>query len=279
MSDPEFAVVTTRLGHLAVQHLASGEIMHPIGPVQEAQDLYIAPSRLGTRLAEPSEQPLVLYDCGLGAGTNAALAWKLSESRSFGRELSIVSFDTTLDALRLALLPENQESFGLDGDVADIATRVASGECCQGKRTNWRFVGGEIPQTLAEQPPADIIYWDMFSSNVDDSLWSVSTLGALRAQCAAATTLHTYSASTRVRAAMLLAGFAVGFGSETGTKSQTTIAATRLPDLAEPLGARWLERLHRSSAALPADAPQDGIARIAALPQFQEHGPAVSAPT
>jgi queuine tRNA-ribosyltransferase len=68
---------------------------------------------------------------------------------------------------------------------------------------------------------------------------------------------------------MLLAGFAVGVGPRTGTPGQTTIAAVRLGDLAQPLDKRWLERLLRSSAPLPADAPEDALERIAALEQFR----------
>jgi queuine tRNA-ribosyltransferase len=36
------------------------------------------------------------------------------------------------------------------------------------------------------------------------------------------------------------------------------------------LDRRWLERLARSAAPFPADAPTDAFARIAALPQFDD---------
>jgi queuine tRNA-ribosyltransferase len=63
--------------------------------------------------------------------------------------------------------------------------------------------------------------------------------------------LFTYSASTRVRAALLLAGFHVGYGWSTGLKRETTAAATRLGLLEKPLDSRWLERLARSDALTP----------------------------
>jgi hypothetical protein len=68
---------------------------------------------------------------------------------------------------------------------------------------------------------------------------------------------------------MLLAGFAVGLGPSSGAKQKhSTIAATELRDLAQPLDRKWLERLRNASAALPSDAPSDALERIAALPQF-----------
>ena len=63
--------------------------------------------------------------------------------------------------------------------------------------------------------------------------------------------LVTYSASTRTRVSLLLAGYFVGAGPSTGNKGETTAAATRRGLLAEPLGARWLERWERSSARAP----------------------------
>ena len=59
------------------------EVMHPvIGPLVEADALYVVPSRLAARLAQTSEAdptaPLVLLDVGLGAGSNAVAAWRVS---------------------------------------------------------------------------------------------------------------------------------------------------------------------------------------------------------
>jgi queuine tRNA-ribosyltransferase len=39
-------------------------------------------------------------------------------------------------------------------------------------------------------------------------------------------------------------------------------------DVERPLDRRWVERLGRSSAAFPKDAPADALARIAAMGQF-----------
>ncbi|HVU49687.1 MAG TPA: hypothetical protein VHL80_03310, partial [Polyangia bacterium] len=46
-----------------------GEVMHPgVGPVVEAEQLYVRQSRLAERLRE--ERTVVVFDVGLGAGSN-----------------------------------------------------------------------------------------------------------------------------------------------------------------------------------------------------------------
>jgi len=113
-----------------------------------------------------------------------------------------------------------------------------------------------------------VVFWDPFSPKANPSLWSVAAFSALRRACRAGATVHTYSGATATRSALLLAGFAVGIGPSTNAGKFGTLAATDLGSLAEPLDRRWLERLSRSSAAFPSDAPSDALARIAVLPQF-----------
>jgi queuine tRNA-ribosyltransferase len=99
-------------------------------------------------------------------------------------------------------------------------------------------------------------------------LWTIAAFAAVRRVANAHCTLFTYSASTAVRAALLLAGWAVGVGESIGEKAVTTAAATLPADLARPLDRSWLARLSRPDAPLPSDAPADLVARISALPQF-----------
>ncbi|MGB8930823.1 MAG: tRNA guanosine(34) transglycosylase Tgt, partial [Anaeromyxobacteraceae bacterium] len=73
-----FDFVVTRDGAPAVVDRAAGEVMHPvIGPAVESELLYVTQSRLRDRLAEGGG-PLVLFDVGLGAGSNALAAWRAS---------------------------------------------------------------------------------------------------------------------------------------------------------------------------------------------------------
>jgi queuine tRNA-ribosyltransferase len=245
--------------------------MHPVvGPEVEAVRLYLGPSRLADRLATDGP-PLVLLDVGLGAGSNAAAAWRASEARTgAGRRLSIVSFDRTVGALALALAPAHAPAFLLDGAAGDAARALLADGVHQAARTTWRLVRGELPASLGEAPAgaADVVFWDPYSPKTDPGLWTVAAFAALRTRCGPRATVHTYGAATATRAALLLAGFAVGVGEATGTKGETTAAAVAREDVARPLDARWLARLRRSSAPLPPDAPPDALDRIAAAPQF-----------
>lgn len=259
----------------------SGELMHPgTGPLVEPESLYVVPSRLAQRLAlvdgsgrDATADPLVVFDVGLGAGSNAAAAFRLSESLGGPRRLlSIVSFDRSLAALELALAPEHAAAFGLDGDAGLAARQLVARGSASGRYTAWRLVEGPLPGSLAlSAQRADIVFWDPFSPAHNSELWSCAAFRALRAQCRDGATVHTYSGATAVRSALLIAGFNVAVGPRIAQGKHGTIASAggELPGL---LDRRWLERLSRSSAPLPADAPAGAFERIAAMSQFSAQG-------
>jgi queuine tRNA-ribosyltransferase len=283
-------VILTRSGAPAMRDRASGEVMHPgTGPGVEPQALYVVPSRLDARLrdtrhGDPSDD-LVLLDVGLGAASNAIAAWRVSEAlrdaephqgapSPGARRLQIVSFDDDLSALELALRPEHAESFALTttgGDANAAATALLANGRHETSRTTWRLSLGDFPVQLAREPTAsaDIVFWDFYSSKTHPHLWSLATFRELRRVCRSGATLHTYSTATSFRAGLLLAGFAVGVGGGTGDRAETTLAAVDVADLDRPLDARWLARLERSTAALPADVGDDADARTAALAQIR----------
>jgi queuine tRNA-ribosyltransferase len=276
-------VVTTSSGARAMRDRACGEVMHPgTGPDVEPKALYVEPSRLAARLrgeagTRADGGALVLLDVGLGAASNAIAAWRVSESLpAAARRLEIVSFDNELTALELALQPEHAGSFGLT-DTANVAARALLTEGRhETPRTTWRLCLGDFPAMIALEPgaSADVVFWDFYSSKTHPSLWTASTFRALRRVCRDGATMHTYSTATSMRAGLLLAGFAVGVGGATGARTETTIAAANVEDLEQPLDARWLARLARSTAAFPSDVADDADARAAALervracPQF-----------
>ncbi len=272
-------VVTLPDGARAIRDRACGQVMHcGTGPTVEPDEIYVVPSRLDARLREGGA-PLVLFDVGLGAASNALAAWRVSEAAPPGaRRLEIVSFDHEVHALELALLPENVASFGLDEPGAHAAaTALLTHGHFETARTGWRLVRGDFPRSLALEPAAsaDIVFWDLYSARADPQLWTVGLFQQLRLACAVGATVHTTMASTSARTAMLLAGFAVGSSVGTGDRGETTIACTDHHALLQPLGARWLLRLGRSSAAFPSDVPSDAaghaaaLASISGLPQFQ----------
>ncbi|GAC1538394.1 MAG: hypothetical protein NVS3B10_02860 [Polyangiales bacterium] len=290
-------VVLTRSGAPAMRDRASGEVMHPgTGPGVEPRELYVVPSRLEARLRGPettgdpedasdARESLVLLDVGLGAASNAIAAWRVSEALARAgalraRRLEIVSFDDDLSALELALAPENAASFGLTSTGGADAHAAASAVLATGlyetPRTTWRLALGDFPKELAREPAdsADIVFWDFYSSKTHPHLWTLAMFRELYRVCRSGATVHTYSTATSFRAALLLAGFAVGAGVSSGERRETTIAAVDVADLEAPLDARWLDRLARSTAAFPSDVEGDAharaesLARVRACPQF-----------
>jgi queuine tRNA-ribosyltransferase len=255
-----------------MRSLDAGEVMHPgVGPLVEAEQLYVRQSRLGERLRAAESAELVLFDVGLGAGSNALMARAESErAPATAARLHLVSFERDLGALELALLAG--APFGLEGEPALAARALLDGDAHLTPRTRWQLRRGEILETLERCADAslraDIVYWDPFSPRANPSLWTVAVFTTLRRAAGPRCTLLTYSASTATRVALLLAGWAVGVGDAIGDKAQTTAAAVRVADLARPLDRRWLLRVARPDAPLPSDAPPDVVARLAQHPQL-----------
>lgn len=265
-----FEVVRTRGGALAMRGLDSGEIMHPgVGPLIEAEALYVGQSGLRGRLrAAGRGATVVVFDVGLGAGSNAAAARAASESApGTAARLELVSFERDLDGLALALA--HGPAFGWDDAGAEAARAILQRGWHETARTTWRLVRADVLQGMRSEPSrADVIFWDPFSPRANPGLWTVAAFVAARGAAAARATLLTYSASTAARVALLLAGWAVGIGDGSGSKAATTAAAIDIADLQRPLDRRWLRRLERPAAPLPPDAPPGALARLRAAPQF-----------
>ena len=252
-----------------MRSLETGEVMHPgVGPREEAERLYVRQSRLAERLREPGRDKLVLFDVGLGAGSNALAARAESErAPELAACLELVSFERDLGALELALA--HAGSFGFDEESCEAARAILSCGEHRTARTHWVLRSGELLTSLAEESlRAEIVFWDPFSPRANPSLWTVAAFSALRRAVGDRCTLFTYSASTATRVALLLADFAVGVGDPIGERSQTTAAALSLEDLARPLESAWPKRLLLPDAPMPSDAPPDAVARVAAKAQF-----------
>jgi queuine tRNA-ribosyltransferase len=266
---PRYELVLTSLGVPAVRDAVLGEVMHPVvGPAVESERLYVAQSRLRARLAEPGP-PLVLFDVGLGAGSNALAALAAADSVEGGRRLEVASFELDTGALALAASDAGAARLGLtEREVAAARTLLERGRF-ESPRVLWRLVPGDLRETLPrEGARAELVFWDPFSPKANPELWTVAAFSALRARCAARADVYTYSTATATRAALLLAGFHVGAGDASGPKQETTAAATDPALLTRPLDARWLARLARSSAPFPVDAPPGALDRIRAHRQF-----------
>lgn len=266
MSTSAYQLIRLRNGAVSVRSVTDGETFHPgIGPEAEAEALYVRQLRLPERLAATNED-LVLWDVGLGAGANTLTALRrMAEALTVSpsptpRRVQCISFDRTDAALRFARAHAEHLSY-LNGfvpfvDELLIAHRVSFSH---GPLTvNWSLVLGDFPTlvgapTAASLPPPHAILYDPHSPRANPAMWTVPLFAGLHRRldpqrpCA----LATFSRSTAVRAALLLGGFYVGVGHATGLKEETTVAATGLALLAEPLGHRWLERARRSDSAEP----------------------------
>jgi queuine tRNA-ribosyltransferase len=88
---------------------------------------------------------------------------------------------------------------------------------------------GDFRISMHDASPPDLIWYDPFSYKVDAELWSITVFRELLACCVdKETRLFTYSASTAVRAAMLLAGWYVGPGIGSGPKAETIATIIKL---------------------------------------------------
>jgi queuine tRNA-ribosyltransferase len=248
-------IVSGEIGHVRDTH--SGEVMH-LGsdPEQEARSLYVEQSRLMERLQTFAEQPLVVWDVGLGAGANAMSAILSAEhaAPTLARPLNLISFENDLDSLKLAL--DHPAWFKHLRHAAPRALLQEHHWLSRVAPIEWRLLAGDFAARKFEAPPPDIIFFDPFSFRTDGVLWTTAAFGELlEALSGRSTELFTYTYSTSVRAAMLAAGFYVAKGRATGPKGETTIAlspaaaAGKHPH--ELLGKDWLAKWQRSDAQVP----------------------------
>jgi tRNA U34 5-methylaminomethyl-2-thiouridine-forming methyltransferase MnmC len=288
-TDTDYQLVRLNNGICSVRSLADDETFHPvIGPVAEAEALYVNQLRLRERLQNhPGE--FVIWDVGLGAAANALTV--LRATRGIACRIRLVSFDHTLEPLNFALKHAADLGYfgGYENHLKEFlrAHRVEFQDGSQS--VNWELRHGDFPALLerragvspaqrarqGEQETASLslgegrrdacptlpaphaILFDAYSPARNPAMWTLPLFKNLfqrldpQRPCA----LPTYSRSTILRVTLLLAGFFVGVGHATGLKEETTIAANTLKLIADPLNARWLNRALRSHSAEPLREP------------------------
>jgi queuine tRNA-ribosyltransferase len=255
-----YEIHTAWEGFSSIRHIHSGEIMHSrTPPMEEAQRLYVDQSRLSDHLREAGGEPLVIWDVGLGAGTNAMAAIACYEKQTAAqpsRDLHIVSFENDLDSLRLAFRNNDQFPYLRHSGPAAIL-KEGSWQSKAHPGLAWTLVHGNFPDSMETAPlPPHLIYYDMFSGKTNAEAWTLQTFRRLFAACRGRSVgLFTYTCSTASRVSMLAAGFHVARGRSTGDKTETTIALTpqAVREDHELLAADWLAKWRRSTARFPAD--------------------------
>jgi queuine tRNA-ribosyltransferase len=250
-------------GTSSVKNTVVGEAMHSsVGPEEEAQRVHIEPSRLRERLLEgdANDAPLAVFDLGLGIAANALAALDCRLQLPLGaRRLQIISFENDLSGIEMILASERANPSILRHRLA-VETLLHRGRWRDSAgRIEWQLRSGDfLEDDLIGLPAPESIYFDFYSPKATPELWGFKTFEKLRAKCGRRPcTLTTYSAATRVRAALLLAGFFVGYGNSTSAKQETTLATTRFKDLPNPLGAEWFDKFNRSARGMPEDLPAE----------------------
>lgn len=269
MEHPLFEIVKTTTGAVSIRNKAVNEIMHnPVGPWIEANSLYIDQSKLKQKLSESASEELVLFDVGLGAAANAlavmACAQSVELSEPAGsRPIRLISFERELELLKFAL--QNADQFShFQGHEPALRQILDQGHWSAGK-ISWELRQGDFLDNIQSEPERPhLVFFDPYSPSVNQEMWTTACFERIhlisRNAEQGGTSLYTYSQATRIRAALLKAGFSVGYGASTGLKKETTVASTVWSDLKLPLGIEWFERWGRSDVRYPYDCkPEDQI--------------------
>lgn len=289
-----FAVHRTREGQFSIKHISSGEIMHPgSDPNLEAEELYVKQASIQERVMREPDKEIVLWDVGLGGAYNAMAAIRAYEDIARAHRdmpvapMRIVSFENDLDALHLALLNVERQPH-LKHPAPHVLLRDGSWRS-KGLPLSWELLEGDFLEKIGAAPRPSIVFYDPYSNKTNPGLWTLKVFRLLRKACGDEDTeIYSYTASTRIRAALLAAGFFVARGAATGVKSETTLALTdaalerrKKAGMVDLLGDDWLSRWARSDAKFPLP-DEDGVDEsgfadlIETHPQFVQNAGRVS---
>ena len=255
--DPDYQIIELPGRVCTIHSIAERETFHPvIGPLAEAEALYIRQLELRERIAA-SRETFVVWDIGLGGGGNALALFRAT--RDLNSALEVYSFDRTIAPLEFALGHAGPLKYP-EGYERELQTLSAQGKVvfANGRqKLSWQVQLGDFPALIhrpeAESwPRPDAIFFDPYSPAKNPAMWTLSLFRRLSQLTGGKpATLATYSRSTMLRAALLLAGFYVGVGQATGEKEETTIAATMPGFLKHPLTSAWLRKARSSRSAEP----------------------------
>jgi queuine tRNA-ribosyltransferase len=274
----DYRVQENPKGFSSIQQISSGETMHSVSdPTEEAKRLYVDQLDLPAIVAQARERgtPVVVWDVGMGAATNAMAVLRAMEvldgtgPRSEAAAAPLVrieSFERDLDSFRLALLhPYRFRYLQHPGPFAIGREGKWNSDC---GRFAWTLFEGDFRTRLEEAADPDVILFDPFSAKVDSPLWETEVFRRLRARAGAKPCeLFTYSNSNLVRGRLLAAGWYVARGAGTGPKTETTIAASRRDGARDWLDREWLATWNRSGVRTP-EVRAELDRSIAAHPQF-----------
>lgn len=186
---------------------------------------------------------LRILDVGLGLGSNTTAVWERAEALGLSLSadppvrliLSGLEIDPDLVRRSLALPVDPDAAFarrheqvreGLRRALAQGGSDAWRGEIAPGVELEVLF--GDARETLHRAHRGASFHGvllDPFSPASDDSLWSPDFIAALATRLASGGRIATYSAATRVRAALAAAGLQVGPTPRLGSKAEGTVAS------------------------------------------------------
>ncbi len=247
----KYVLTKTVSGIPTFKHVATSEILHgQVGPYEEATNLYVKHSNI-----IKFKQNAVVYDLGMGCGAQLIAMYRAFLSNKDLPKLTVVSFDLEKEGL-IALL-ENIKLFPYVAEFNSLLPKCLLQNhfihCLDdGRIFEWFFIEGDFQKTIARPigtyPLANIICYDFFSPANQPHLWTYDVFLDLKKHMASLSKIITYSSATCIRATMLAVGLYVGFGPISGKKSKSTISATLLSQLEEPLPLEWKKTFERSGA-------------------------------
>ncbi len=259
----DYRILENAKGFSSIQQISSGEVMHSVSdPIEEARRLYVDQLDLAA-LAETAKSrrleeldPVVVWDVGMGAATNAmailgaieaVLPSADTDTPSDKPWFRIESFECDLDSFRLATMHPYRFRY-LQHPAPFALVREGRWISACG-RIEWKLIEGDFRRTGESAAVPDVVLFDPFSFKVDSPLWETESFRQVHRRVADRDCeLFTYSNSTLVRGRLLAAGWFVASGVGTGPKTETTIAASRQMRPRNWLGAEWLGRWERSGA-------------------------------
>jgi hypothetical protein len=253
-----YRIVKVASGVHSIHSLGYAETFHPvIGPIAEAETLYVRQLRLVERLLKHAGE-FVIWDVGLGAAANVIAVLQATEELPCS--LRIISFDNTLAPLEFGLQNTKYLDY-LSGYKPFLHSLLVDRQvtfCRREQKVCWEVHLADFPGLLNEEAAREfakphVVMFDAFSPAKNPTMWTQPLFARLFKLLAPSRpcALPTYSRSTMLRTTLLLAGFFVGVGHASGQKEETTIAANDLELIEEPLNRGWLERARRSASAEP----------------------------
>src|ERR1700722_12983949 len=172
----DYQLVRLNNGICSVRSLTDDETFHPvIGPVAEAEALYVNQLRLRERLKNRSRE-FVIWDVGLGAAANALTV--LRATREIACNIRLVSFDHTLEPLEFAM--QHAVELGYFSGYENHLQEFIRKHCVEfqdGKQSvNWEFHLGDFPTLLTQPavkkfPAPHAILFDAYSPAKNPAMW------------------------------------------------------------------------------------------------------------